>query len=59
MLTLILTLSLTPATPAVQTTQIKPCVWPNVCRTAPAPVLTVSTGEVEACILPKKCGKVA
>ena len=54
MIYLILTLSLStfnPA-PATQTAQFRPCVWPNVCKTAPAPV---SVAQFRPCVWPNVC----
>ena len=51
MINLILTLSLStfnPA-PATQTAQFRPCVWPNVCKTAPAPV---TVAQFRPCVWP-------
>lgn len=51
MMTLILATFLT-ATPAPQATaQFRPCVWPNTCRTAPAPVVA----QFQPCVWPKTC----
>jgi len=47
---LLLTLSL--ATPApVQTAQFRPCVWPNTCSTAEAPVVA----QFRPCVWPNRC----
>jgi hypothetical protein len=54
MINLILTLSLStfnPA-PATQTAQFRPCVWPNVCKTAPAPV---TVAQFRPCVWPNVC----
>jgi len=46
---LLLTLSLVPA--ATQTAQVRPCVWPNVCKTeAPAAV-----AQFRPCVWPNVC----
>ena len=51
MMTLILATFLT-ATPAPQTTaQFRPCVWPNTCKSAPAPVVA----QFQPCVWPKTC----
>lgn len=51
MMTLILATFLT-ATPAPQATaQFRPCVWPNTCKTAPAPVIA----QFQPCVWPKTC----
>ncbi len=54
MINLILTLSLSSfnAAPATQTAQFRPCVWPNVCRTAPAPV---TVAQFRPCVWPNVC----
>ena len=52
MLDLILTLAMTAGQPAVTTAQFKPCVWPNVCKTAPAPV---QTAQFKPCVWPNVC----
>ncbi len=49
---LLLTLSLANTAP-VQTAQFRPCVWPNTCKTAEAPVIAQFT----TCVWPKTCGK--
>ncbi len=50
MLNLILTLAMTSTQPAVTTAQFKPCVWPNVCKTAP-----VQTAQFKPCVWPNVC----
>jgi hypothetical protein len=58
MINLILTLSLStlnPA-PATQTAQFRPCVWPNVCKTAPAPV---TVAQFRPCVWPNVCKQAA
>ena len=59
MINLILTLSLSTLnpTPATQTAQFRPCVWPNVCKTQAAPVIEVA--QFTTCVYPRKCGKKA
>ncbi|MDP3542770.1 MAG: hypothetical protein Q8T11_09935 [Elusimicrobiota bacterium] len=54
MINLILTLSLSSfnAAPAAQTAQFRPCVWPNVCKTAPAPV---TVAQFRPCVWPNVC----
>jgi len=51
---ILLTLSLANPKPAV-TAQFRPCVWPNTCKSAPAPVVAQFT----TCVWPKTCGKPA
>ncbi|MBI2387456.1 MAG: hypothetical protein HYV14_15815 [Elusimicrobia bacterium] len=54
MMTLILATFLT-ATPAPQATaQFRPCVWPNTCKSAPAPVVA----QFQPCVWPKTCKSV-
>jgi len=54
MINLILTLSLSAVNPtsATQTAQFRPCVWPNVCKTAPAPV---TVAQFRPCVWPNVC----
>lgn len=51
---LLLTLSLANPKPAL-TAQFRPCVWPNLCKVAPAPVVAQFT----TCVWPKRCGRPA
>ena len=51
MMTLILATFLT-ATPAPQTAQFRPCVWPNRCASSE----TVAAGPVTTCVWPNICG---
>jgi hypothetical protein len=51
---LLMTLSLANITP-VKTAQVRPCVWPNTCKTAPAPVVAQFT----SCVWPNRCVKAA
>lgn len=48
---LLLSLSLVP-THAAQTAQVRTCVWPNVCKTAPAPV---TVAQFRPCVWPNVC----
>lgn len=51
MMTLILATFMT-AMPAPQATaQFRPCVWPNTCKSAPAPVVA----QFQPCVWPKTC----
>jgi hypothetical protein len=47
---LLLSLSLANIRPA-KTAQIRPCVWPNTCKTAPAPVVA----QFRPCVWPNVC----
>ena len=47
---LLLSLFSHPVTPVAQ---FRPCVWPNTCKSAPAPVIAQFT----TCVWPKTCGK--
>lgn len=54
MMTLILATFMT-AMPAPQATaQFRPCVWPNTCKSAPAPVVA----QFQPCVWPKTCKSV-
>ena len=49
MFTLILTVAMTQAAPAVPATaQFQPCVWPNKCVSAPV-------AQFQPCVWPNKC----
>lgn len=51
MMTLILATFMT-AMPAPQATaQFRPCVWPNTCKSTPAPVVA----QFQPCVWPKTC----
>ena len=52
MINLLLTLSLFNIQPAAQTAQFKPCVWPNVCKTQPAPE---AVAQFRPCVWPNVC----
>ncbi len=54
MINMILTLSLSllNAQPATQTAQFRPCVWPNLCRTQPAPE---AVAQFRPCVWPNLC----
>ena len=58
---IILSLSLVP-TPATQTAQFRPCVWPNVCKSEnAAPILVIApvieVAQFTTCVFPRKCDK--
>ena len=53
MMTLILATLLTAAPKPATTAQFRPCVWPNTCKTAPAPVIAQFT----TCVWPNRCVK--
>ena len=55
MMTLILATLLTAAPKPATTAQFRPCVWPNTCTSAPAPVIAQFT----TCVWPNRCGKKA
>jgi hypothetical protein len=73
MLTLILTVAMTQAAPAVKpVAQFQPCVWPNKCVSAPVaqvqtcvwphvctqtPAAPVTIAQVTTCQWPHTCGK--
>ena len=63
MINMILTLSLSllNAQPATQTAQFRPCVWPNLCRTQPAPIIeiapAVEVAQFTTCLYPRTCAK--
>ncbi len=48
---ILLSLSLLP-TPATQTAQFRPCVWPNVCKTVSAPE---AVAQFRPCVWPNVC----
>ena len=48
---IILSLSLVPAATS-QTAQFRPCVWPNVCKTQPAPE---AVAQFRPCVWPNVC----
>jgi len=51
---ILLMLSLSNNAP-VRTAQFRPCVWPNTCKSAPAPVVEVA--QFTTCVWPRTCGK--
>lgn len=55
MINLLLTLSLFNTTPAQQTAQVRPCVWPNPCVAAPAPAVEVA--QFKPCVWPNVCNE--
>ncbi len=60
---LTLSLSLVNAQPATQTAQFRPCVWPNLCKTQPAPIIEIApaaqVAQFTTCVYPRTCGKKA
>ncbi len=51
---LTLSLSLVNAQPATPTAQFRPCVWPNVCKTQPAPA-PEAVAQFRPCVWPNVC----
>lgn len=49
---ILLSLSLANTQPAAQTAQVRTCVWPNVCKSAPAPV---TVAQFRPCVWPNVC----
>lgn len=60
MINLILTLSLSAVNPQpAQTAQYKPCVWPNVCKSAPVVEILPAeqVAQFTTCVWPRKCNR--
>ena len=64
MINLLLTLSLSAVNPMpAQTAQFRPCVWPNLCKTQPAPIILIApvteVAQFTTCVYPRTCAKSA
>ena len=49
---ILLSLTFVNPTPATQTAQVRPCVWPNVCKTQPA---VEAVAQFRPCVWPNVC----